>query len=344
MALTYDRVTCNYDSHGFDEIARHNEATMIVRDYLEPQRLGLDMNAPCPLHGWPTTVVSAHASQAFYEEHETALTLKTVFRGREVNEVGKARFALEPRHYLILNEGRRYAHAIENETEVLTLVFRPGMAQAVRKSLTETCDALLDQPHDPGLDYPFFERLYPNDDTLERHLISLHAHVARANLDESQLEEASYVVLSRLFEIHADILRMVDELPAVRYATKVELYLAAALGARLPRCELPGAHHADRRRLCRRPLPASPAAQLQEGVWHHPPQVFARETPGGGQEAALRHGDARDRGVLRGRLRKPGVVQQPVQEEHGSVAVRVPGAVATLKNSNFQEAPTARRA
>ena len=42
---------------------------MILRDYSEPQRLGLDMDAPCATLGWPNMVLCGRAADVSYPEH-----------------------------------------------------------------------------------------------------------------------------------------------------------------------------------------------------------------------------------------------------------------------------------
>jgi hypothetical protein len=143
---------------------------MILRDYSEPLRRGVDMNAPCKRFGWPNMVVQARAEATFYPTHRSPLSLKTVRTGREVSEVGRARFAVTPGRYLLLNGGQAHAHETEAGTEVFTLMFRAGLADEVLKSLTLPHDALLEDPAPtsaPAASTPeFFERTYPDDAAL----------------------------------------------------------------------------------------------------------------------------------------------------------------------------------
>ncbi len=112
---------------------------MVLRDYGQPQRLGTDMNAPCKTYGWPNMVVSARADDTAYPAHLSPLSLKTVRAGCEVNEVGRARFAVTPGRYLLLNGGQSHAHETHAGTglftEVLTVMFRAGLAHEVLLSL-----------------------------------------------------------------------------------------------------------------------------------------------------------------------------------------------------------------
>ncbi len=202
---------------------------MIVRDYSEPQQQGLDMNAPCPTLGWPNMIMCGRASGVTYLEHSGPLSLKTVRSGCEINEVGRARFAVTPGRYLLLNDKQRHAHAVEDDAEVFLLMFRSGLAAEVAASLTTPTERLLDDPGTSGKPLEFFERTYPNDPVLTSLLGHLQGHlyeVDSRDLRESQsaLETLFHPILERLLHLHYDIYREIEKLPAVRYATKVEAY------------------------------------------------------------------------------------------------------------------------
>ena len=202
---------------------------MIVRDYSEPQRQGLDMNAPCTTLGWPNMVLCGRAANVTYPEHSGPLSLKTVRSGCEINEVGRARFAVTPGRYLLLNDKQRHAHAVEDDAEVFLLMFRSGLAGEVLVSLTTPTEKLLDNPAVTGKPLDFFERTYPGDTVLTSLLDNLQKRLCEVNfrnLRESQsaLETLFHPVLERLLHLHYDIYKEVEKLPAVRYATRVETY------------------------------------------------------------------------------------------------------------------------
>lgn len=197
---------------------------MILRDYREPQRLGLNMDAPCPRFGWPNMVVHARASEVAYPEHAGPLSIKTVLHGQELFEVGKARFAVTPERYLVLNDGRRHAHSVEGEAEVFTVMFRAQLAADVLRSLVTPADKLLDDPVAPGRPVQFFERTYPQDAMLTSLLNDLRTSLRGGVTSQDGLEQCYHPILERLLGLHRDVYREVARLPAVRRSTKVELY------------------------------------------------------------------------------------------------------------------------
>jgi AraC family transcriptional regulator len=201
---------------------------VILRDYSQPQRLGTDMNAPCKTYGWPNMVVRARAEATFYPEHVGPLSLKTVRVGRELNEVGRARFAVTPGRYLLLNGAQTHAHETEAGTEVFSLMFRAGLAGEVFRSLALPHDTLLDAPTPAPTataDEPaFFERTYPDDAVLKGLLGRLSLEVSGRNLSGSELEERFHPILARLFVLHCGVLRDLNRMSAARFSTREELY------------------------------------------------------------------------------------------------------------------------
>lgn len=197
---------------------------MILRDYAEPQRSGLNMDAPCAAFGWPNMVVSARADETAYPAHVGPLSLKTVHAGRELHAVGRARFAVTKGRYLLLNGGQSHAHETLAGTEVFTVMFRRGLAEEVLASLVASHERLLGEPDFSGLPAEFFERTYPDDPALGALLSSLRAEVQTRNLSQGDLEDRFHPLLARLFRLHHGVSRDLEALPAVRFATRVELY------------------------------------------------------------------------------------------------------------------------
>jgi AraC family transcriptional regulator len=197
---------------------------MVLRDYSEPQRLGLNMDAPCATLGWPNMLVCACTDAAAYPAHLGPLSLKTVRTGRELSEVGRARFAVTPGRYLLLNGDQAHAHEVDPGTEVFTVMFRKGLAEEVLTSLSAPHERLLDAPDISGAPAEFFERTYPDDPALGALLSVLRAEAQHRNFSQDDLEERFHPLLVRLFELHQNLLRDLETLPAVRFATRVELY------------------------------------------------------------------------------------------------------------------------
>lgn len=198
---------------------------MIIRDYAAPQRLGFNMDAPCPAQaGWPHVLVWGGGERVAYREHLSGLTLRVVRSGEEQVRVGAARYAVRPGSYLLLNEAQPHAHAVDEASEVVMVVMRPGFLAEVKRSLTAPAEVLLGAPNETTAPTFFFERIYPQDPLIAAHVQRLGRVIAERDLSQDGLEHAFYPIATRLLALHLGVQQEVARLPAVRRATKEELY------------------------------------------------------------------------------------------------------------------------
>jgi AraC-like DNA-binding protein len=124
---------------------------------------------------------------------------------------------------LLLNHGQHYSIQIEANTAVesFCLFFAPGLAETVRHTLTMPDQHLLDAP---TTDNPitFFEKTYPHDDILTPFLERLR--ITYATSGTGRLEENFHELMARLLQVHFNIYREIEMLPAARPTTREELY------------------------------------------------------------------------------------------------------------------------
>jgi AraC family transcriptional regulator len=149
-------------------------------------------------------------------DHVAPLSLHVVFRGREVYETRAGRHALEPGRYLVLNAGQEVRTDVSSDepVESVSVMFAREFAEDVLTTLATPLDRLLADPErrSPG-GVLFFERTYPVDPVLQRCL-------QRGVGDE----EWHHGVLAHLLETHRGQRAEVDRLPALRPATRAEIY------------------------------------------------------------------------------------------------------------------------
>ncbi|HZS94226.1 MAG TPA: AraC family transcriptional regulator [Chloroflexota bacterium] len=166
-------------------------------------------------------------SQHHYWQGRGGLSIKSFVSGRALYKVDRGYIAVGPGEYLVLNDGQEYAVLVESAAPVESFcVFFPGgLAESVRRSLVEGTDALLDDP-DPGSDTPvqFVQRTYPSDDLISPVLIRLRHDAADLSPGDGRLEESLYLLAARLLRIHDMNLREAESVPALRAATRQELY------------------------------------------------------------------------------------------------------------------------
>lgn len=172
------------------------------------------------------SILHERARQHFWEG-VGALSIKTFRGGPVIYRSGDASFRVDERSYLILNEGQPYVIDIDADrpVESFCIFFAPGFANEVYHSLSQGTHRLLDSPAaSPGDPLRFFDRTYSHDDILSPVLADLRATYVRHRGDSAWLEEQLHTVMQRLLRVHHRVAAEVAAFPAMRAATRDELY------------------------------------------------------------------------------------------------------------------------
>ncbi len=154
------------------------------------------------------------------------LSIKCFFHGRAFYDVGAGRYAVDDSSYLILNEGQTYSVDVdsENEIESFCIFFEHGLAESVQRSLSMKTSQLLEEPDEPAHATNFFEKTYPHDEILSPALLHLRTQTSRTKQETARLSEQLHEIIERLLLVHARVNRQVESIPALRPATREELY------------------------------------------------------------------------------------------------------------------------
>lgn len=154
------------------------------------------------------------------------LSIKTFTGGRALYEVGQGRFVVDDGGYLVVNEAQPYTISIESSAlvESCCVFFAPGFAAAVHRSLATPAAALLDARGPDTASLQFFERTYPHDALVSPIMRQLRAAQHSRMPDVGWPEERLYALMARLLQAHQNVQAEVARLPAVRAATRDEIY------------------------------------------------------------------------------------------------------------------------
>jgi AraC-like DNA-binding protein len=172
-------------------------------------------------------VSQLRSSSVAFTEHEGPLSIKCAYGGREFYEIERAKVAVDDSTYLVLNQGQRYSSHMQSqgEYESFCLWYRPGFAETVLRDLTTPDERLLDDARGDGmLPVYFFERLNPHDDMVSPLLAQVRRAVTAGHATRPWLEDQMHLILERLLHVHRNTYREVENIPAMRQATRVELY------------------------------------------------------------------------------------------------------------------------
>lgn len=177
--------------------------------------------------GRENCVISARARRAEYPDFEQCLSVKTVWKGTEEYFIDGRRVAIDEETFLVINERRTYAsriHALES-VHSFSIFFRPGMATDVLNSLTRSEESLLDGPAAEPLEpIEFAEHVRLHDQTVTPVLRFISREIDAGTSDDAWLEEQLCFLLQRLFKLHRADLAQIENVSAVRPATRRELH------------------------------------------------------------------------------------------------------------------------
>jgi AraC-like DNA-binding protein len=155
------------------------------------------------------------------------LSIKCMFNGSALYRADRACFAVDESGYLILNDRQPYEIHIDSPTRVESfIVFFPrGWSQEVLHGLLTPHDALLDDPRGHSEEpVHFFERFSPHDRLVSPRLAALRSAHKRAALPDLVVEETLRELLAQMLHAQRSAFRQMDNLTALRAATRAELW------------------------------------------------------------------------------------------------------------------------
>jgi AraC-like DNA-binding protein len=190
--------------------------------------LGFRFKLNPPAHEIATcsTLLNGAALQYRVDAYRTTLAVKAVQRGAALYMTHGARQLVTSGDFLILNEGQEYSLEFQwpSTTETLCPFFQPGFVEHVAYCRRTPVHQQLDDldPAKPSLE--FCERLYARKGRVGKVLDQLHAGIKGGHASVVWLEDRYHELAGALVELHGQVLREVDDVGALRPATRGELY------------------------------------------------------------------------------------------------------------------------
>ena len=155
------------------------------------------------------------------------LSIRAMWGGTELCQVGSRQVGIDDDSFLILNHGRCYATSIRalHPVESLAICFRPGLAERACGAMAVSLDrALSDGDAIAGLEPDFIENLQPHDTCVTPVLQFIRRHAEQGVDDEAWYEEQLHFLLERMQRHRQRLLSRVDELRLTRATTRREVY------------------------------------------------------------------------------------------------------------------------
>jgi AraC family transcriptional regulator len=206
-----------------------------VQEICRPPRVYTDVPAAVyfPTYGATDTDVPCsvltywQADQQHFPRGVGTLAIRWTTNGQRHFESDRAHFSVDDQTYLLFNGGREFSSFVESNSLVscYSIAFDPLMVQDVLHSLLTPADYLIDDPFE-GQYQPvqFFETAFRHDTIVSPMLRKLQQAAEKGCEEHGWFGENFRLLLENVLQRHRNIYRHIEGLPAVRAATRIEIY------------------------------------------------------------------------------------------------------------------------
>jgi AraC family transcriptional regulator len=166
--------------------------------------------------------------QAYYPEHVSDFSIKTVFSGNRTFNIGKRQLSLYPESFVAINKGTSYSSKIDSAVPVnsLSISFSPAFLNDFQRLHKHTGSYLLDEPFETG-DYPdfsFMETIYPFSGDMKYNIMHLKEQLEEGPADDLLLNEYLHHCLINYYKVYnQEIVDKSEKLKFLNSSTKVEI-------------------------------------------------------------------------------------------------------------------------
>ena len=178
-------------------------------------------------HGDAFVIINCRATNIYYPEHWTPLSLKCAFNGKEFYKFKNTTYAVTDNHFLVMNQGSEYASYILSDsiTESFTLNFTQYNLSLLSTVNGSNSLQLLDDPFKlQNGSTTFIEKLYTYNSTVTSCIMQLKNLIARQHMDCLAITEILYSILEEISNLNCHAIKEADNIAAKKKVTRLELY------------------------------------------------------------------------------------------------------------------------
>jgi AraC family transcriptional regulator len=184
------------------------------------------LNPPAREIATCSAILNGIATKYRVETYRTTLSIKAIERGAALYVTPQARHLVTEDCFLILNEGQEYSLEFQwpTPTETLCPFFQPGFLEHVSHCLTAPTSKQLDEPTTATRSTRFCERLYPRTGRVGALLTQLQRGIKARDVSSLWIEDRFHELAGALLELNNYVSRHIEDIGALRPATREELY------------------------------------------------------------------------------------------------------------------------
>lgn len=166
--------------------------------------------------------------QAYYPEHESNFSIKTVFSGNRTFNIGNRKLDLYPESFLVIKKGTPYSSTIDSSVPVnnLSISFSPSFINDFNRVQNTDHSALLDEPFLDGdfHDFSFMETIFPFSGDMKYNIMHLKEHLEEGAPDDLLLNEYLHHCLINYYKVYnKEVVDKSEKLNFLNSSTKVEI-------------------------------------------------------------------------------------------------------------------------
>jgi AraC family transcriptional regulator len=185
-------------------------------------------NLPLDSEGFPSVIIHTKVRQCFRPEIKGPFSFFLNLRGNSLCRVERQTTRIDEDNYFVSNRSQLYTLQVEEgsgKTETFNIHFGEFFSESVLNSLVTPADKILDAGTQKQLSpVLFFNQLHRRDATFNALIKEILTSHKDTGFNKLRFEEQLTALLSYHLQQHQHIGQLINKLPPVRKATRVELY------------------------------------------------------------------------------------------------------------------------
>ena len=185
-------------------------------------------NLPLDTEGFPSVIIHTKVRECFRPDIKGPFSFFLNIRGNSLCSVDRQTTRIDEDNYFVSNRSQLYTLQVEEDstsTETFNIHFGEFFSESVLNALITPADRILDAGTEKQLSpVLFFNQLHRRDATFNALIQSILSSQKALGPDRLRFEEQLTALLSYYLQQHHHITKIVNNLPPVRKATRIELY------------------------------------------------------------------------------------------------------------------------
>ena len=185
-------------------------------------------NLPLDTEGFPSVIIHTKVRECFRPDIKGPFSFFLNIRGNSLCSVDRQTTRIDEDNYFVSNRSQLYTLQVEEDstsTETFNIHFGEFFSESVLNALITPAGRILDAGTEKQLSpVLFFNQLHRRDATFNALIQSILSSQKALGPDRLRFEEQLTALLSYYLQQHHHITRIVNNLPPVRKATRIELY------------------------------------------------------------------------------------------------------------------------